>query len=216
MYDQDNENTAAAEETEGVTTPAGGFATNPQGVPLRESYRNAVSALMRHFDAQGIPYRARCEELGICLTVGSDIPNWQPNSWIRLGAYTGAVIVYTWLEQFYMDPKCAWMVKRLVDAVNTHCAFAEIGYDGAMPRLYARTHVWYANAEHRPRDVEAAMGATGTVLLRTLREVFEMSANQKRLEDSVEALVGWLRDEEMRAVVELPEVEVVAADEEVV
>lgn len=195
MNDEENEGTAAAQEPEGVMTPAGGFDMNPLAVPLRESYRNAVIALMRYFDAQGIPCRPRCEEIGICLTVGSDIPHWETSSRIRLGACTGVVTIYTWMDQFLLTPQCDWMAKRLVHAVNRHCQFAELGYDAGMRHIYARTQVWYADADLRPRDVELAMRVTGVVLLRTLRELFEISVNRKRIADSVEALERWLEEE---------------------
>lgn len=215
MNDQENEGTAAAQETEGAMTPAGGFDMNPLAVPLRESHRNAVNALMGYFDAHGIPYRPRCEGIGICLTVGNVIPHWETSSQIRLGACTDVVVIYTWMEQVLVAPRsqCDWMAKRLVDAVNRHCAFAELGYDPMMRHIYARTQVWYADADLRPRDVELAMRATGVVLLQTLRELFEISANRKRIDDSVEALVRWLEEEEMRAIVEFPEVQIEAADE---
>ncbi len=213
MNDQETEGTAAAQETEGVMTPAGGFATIQQAMPLRESHRNAVNALMGYFDAQGIPYRPRCEEIGICLTVGSDIPHWETSSRIRLGACTGVVTIFTWMEQVLLAPQYDWMAKRLVDAVNRHCEFAELGYDAGMRHIYARTQVWYADADLRPRDVEMAMRVTGVVLLRTLRELFEISVNRKRIVDSVEALGRWLEEEQTWAVVEFPEVQIDAADE---
>ena len=213
MNDRENEGTAAAQETEGVVTPAGGFATILQAMPLRASYRNAVIALMRYFDAQGISYRPRCEEIGICLTVRSDIPDWQTSSQIRLGTCTGVVTIYTWMDQVLVAPPYDWMAKRLVDAVNRHCDFAELGYDAGMRHIYARTQVWYADADLRPRDVEMAMRVTGVVLLRTLRELFEISVNRKRIADSVEALERWLEEEQTRAVVESPEVQCEAADE---
>ena len=196
MNDQENEATAAAQETEGVVTPADGFDMNPLAMPLRESHRNAVNALMGYFDAHGIPYRPRCEEIGICLTVRSDIPHWQTSSQIRLGACTGVVTIYTWMDQVLVAPPYDWMAKRLVDAANRHCDFAELGYDAGMRHIYARTQVWYADADLRPRDVELAMRVTGVVLLRTLRELFEISVNRKRIADSVEALERWLGEEE--------------------
>lgn len=213
MNDQENEGTAAAQEPEGVMTPAGGFDMNPLAVPLRESHRNAVKALMGYFDAHGIPYRPRCEGIGICLTVGSDMPHWETSSEIRLGACTGVVTIYTWMDQVLVAPQYGWMAKRLVDAVNRHCAFAELGYDAGMRHIYARTQVWYADADLRPRDVELAMRVTGVVLLRALRELFEISVNRKRMADSVEALERWLEEEQTRAVVESPEVQIDAADE---
>ena len=213
MNYQETEGTAAAQETEGVMTPAGGFATILQAMPLRESHRNAVKALMGYFDAHGMPYRPRCEGIGICLTVGSDMPHWETSSQIRLGACTGVVTIFTWMDQFLLTPQCDWMAKRLVDAVNRHCVFAELGYDAGMRHIYARTQVWYADADLRPRDVELAMRVTGVVLLRTLRELFEISVNRKRIADSVEALERWLEEEQTRAVVESPEVQCEAADE---
>ena len=106
-----------------------------------------------------------------------------------------------------MAPQFAWRANRLVDAVNAHCEFAELGYDAATRRVYARTQVWFADAELRPRDVELAMHATGVVLLQTLRELFEIFANRKRIKAGVVALLRWLREQEMQAVVDEPEVE---------
>lgn len=213
MNDQENEGTAAAQEPEGVVTPAGGFDMNPLAVPLRESHRNAVNALMGYFDAHGIPYRPRCEGIGICLGVRSDNTHWETSSEIRLGTCTGVVTIYTWMDQVLVAPPYDWMAKRLVDAVNRHCEFAELGYDAGMRHIYARTQVWYADADLRPPDVELAMRVTGVVLLRTLRELFEISVSRKRIADSVEALERWLEEEQARAIVEIPEVQSEAADE---
>ena len=121
--------------------------------------------------------------------------------------------VYTWMPHFQVESQCAWKAKRLVEAVNSHCEFAELGYDEAMRNVYARTQIWFADADLRPRDVESAMHATGAVLQQIMRELFEISAYRKRIEASVEALERWLREEEMRAVVEVPEVEIEAVDE---
>ena len=123
------------------------------------------------------------------------------------------VTIYTWTEQFLVAPQCAWKAKRLVDAVNAHCKFAELGYDEAMQQVYARTQVWFADAELRPRDVELAMHATGVVLLQTLRELFEIAANRKRIEVSVEAILRWLREQQMQAVVGVPEIEIETVSE---
>ncbi len=49
------------------------------------------------------------------------------------------------------------------------------------------------------------MRVTGVVLLRTLRELFEISANRKRIADSVEALERWLEEAEMLVAAELRE-----------
>ena len=57
------------------------------------------------------------------------------------------------------------------------------------------------------------MHATGAVLQQIMRELFEISAYRKRIEASVEVLERWLREEEMRAVVEVPEVEIEAVDD---
>lgn len=211
MNIQENETTV--QETAGRLLPGTSFEINPQAIPLRESYRNSVNALMGYFDTHGIAYMPRCEELGVCLTVRSDVPRWATSSRIRLGACTGVVTIYTWMEQFLVAPQCAWKAKRLVDAVNAHCEFAELDYDAATQRVYARTQVWYADAELRPRDVELAMHATGVVLLQTLRELFEITANRKRIDDSVEALLRWLREQEMQAVVDVPEVEIGSVSE---
>ncbi len=211
MNNQANE--AAAQETAGDMTPSNGVNINPLDIPIRESYRNSVNTLMSYFDANGIPYVPRCEELGMCLMVHSDISRWQTSTRIRLGAWTGMAAVYTWMPHFQMESQCAWKAKRLVEAVNSHCEFADIGYDEAMRNVYARTQIWFADADLRPRDVESAMHATGAVLLRTLQELFEISAYRKRIEDSVEVLVRWLREEEMQAVVEVPAVEIEAVDE---
>lgn len=211
MNNQDNEATAL--ENAGDMTPRSGVDINPLDILLRASYRNSVNALMGYFDANGIPYIPRCEELGMCLMVHSDISRWQTSTRIRLGACTGMAAVYTWMPHFQVESQCAWKAKRLVEAVNSHCEFAELGYDEAMRNVYARTQIWFADADLRPRDVESAMHATGAVLQQIMRELFEISAYRKRIEDSVEALVRWLREEEMRAVVEVPEVEIEAVDE---
>ena len=206
MNNQEIEPTA--QETAGRLQPGSSFDINPLAVPLRQSYRDAVSSLMGYFDAHGIAYMPRCEELGVCLTIRSDIPRWETSSRIRLGACTGVVTIYTWMEQFLVAPQAAWKAKRLVDVVNAHCDFAELGYDAATQQVYARTQVWYADTDLRPRDVELAMRATGALLLRTLLELFEIFANRKRIEDSVEVLLRWLREQEMQAVVDVPEVDI--------
>ena len=213
MNDQANEETATAQETGGDMTPRSGVDINPLDILLRESYRNSVNALMGYFDSHGIPYIPRCEELGMCLMVHSDISRWQTSTRIRLGAWTGMAAVYTWMPHFQVESQCAWKAKRLVEAVNSHCEFAELGYDEAMRNVYARTQIWFADADLRPRDVESAMHATGAVLQQIMRELFEISAYRKRIEASVEVLERWLREEEMRAVVEVPEVEIEAVDE---
>ncbi len=206
-------NEATAQESAGDMTPSSGVDINPLAIPLRESYRNAVNTLMNYFDAYGIPYVPRCEELGICLTLHSDNSRWQTSTRIRLGAWTGMAAVYTWMPHFQMESQCAWKAKRLVEAIKSHCEFAELGYDEAMRNVYARTQIWFADADLRPRDVESAMHATGAVLQQIMRELFEISAYRKRIEASVEVLERWLREEEMRAVVEVPEVEIEAVDE---
>ena len=211
MNNQANE--AAAQETAGDMLPSSGVNINPLAFPLRESYRNAVNTLMNYFDANGIPYVPRCEELGICLTLHSDNSRWQTSTRIRLGAWTGMAAVYTWMPHFLVESQCAWKATRLVDAVNSHCEFAELGYDEAMRNVYARTQIWFADADLRPRDVESAMHATGAVLQQIMRELFEISAYRKRIEHSVEVLVRWLREEKMRTVVEVPEVELEAGGE---
>ncbi len=211
MNNQANE--ATAQETAGSLQQGSDVDMNPLAIPLRASYRKAVNALMSYFDAHGIPYLPRCEELGMCLIVQSDISRWQTRTRIRLGAWTGMAAVYTWMPHFQVESQHAWKVKRLVDAVNAHCGFAELGYDAATQHVHARTQVWFADAELRPRDVESAMHATGAVLQQIMRELFEITAYRKRIEASVEALLGWLREEEMRAVIEAPEVEIEAVDE---
>ncbi len=213
MNYQANKKTATAQETAGNMLPSSGVDINPLAIPLRDSYRNSVKALMGYFDAHGIPYISRCEELGMCLIVQSDISRWQTSTRIRLGAWTGMAAVYTWMPHFLVESQDAWKAKRLVDAVNSHCEFAELGYNPAMQHIYVQSQVWFADADLRPRDVELAMRATGALLLRTLHEFFELSAYRKRIEASVEVLVRWLREEEMRAVIEVPEVEIEAVDE---
>ena len=211
MNNQANE--AAAQETAGDMLPSSGVNINPLAFPLRESYRNAVNTLMNYFDASGFPCVPRCEDLGICLTLHRDNSGWQTGSPIRLGAWPAIAAIYTWMPHFLVESQCAWKATRLVAEVNSHCEFAELGYDEAMRNVYARTQIWFADADLRPRDVESAMHATGAVLQQIMRELFEISAYRKRIEASVEVLERWLREEEMRAVVEVPEVEIEAVDD---
>lgn len=211
MNNQEIEPTA--QETAGRLLPSSSFDINPHAISLRASYRNSVIALMGYFDTRGISYMPRCEDLGVCLTVCSDIPRWETTTQIRLGTCTGVVAVKTWIEQFQLDSLSAWKTKRLVEAVNSHCEFAELGYNTAMRRVYAQTQVWYADTDLRPRDVELAMRATGALMLRTLLELFEIFANRKRIEHSVEVLLRWLREQERQAVVDVPEVEIETASE---
>jgi len=121
--------------------------------------------------------------------------------------------IYTWMPHFLVESQCEWKAKRLVAEVNSHCEFAELGYEAVTKHVYARSQVWFADADLRPRDVESAMHATGAVLQQIMRELFEISTYRKRIEDSVDVLVRWLQEENMRAVVEVPEVEIEAVDE---
>lgn len=205
------EDEATAQETAGCLLPGSSFEINPLAIPLRESYRNSVNALMDYFDTHGILYIPRCEDLGVCLTLRSDIPRWEATTQIRLGTCTGIVAINTWMEQFQLDSFSAWKTKRLIEAVNSHCEFAELGYNTAMRRVYARTQVWFADTDLRPRDVELAMRATGALLLRALLELFEITANRKRIEDSIDAILRWLKEQQMQAVVDVPEVEIETA-----
>jgi hypothetical protein len=100
MNDQANEETTIAPEPAGGMLPSSGVDMNPLAMPLRESYRNAVNTLTGYFDAHGIPYIPRCEELGMCLMVHRDISRWQTSTRIRLGAYTDMTAIYTWMPHF--------------------------------------------------------------------------------------------------------------------
>lgn len=198
-----------------VMTLPGSVDTNPPPKPLQQPYREAARALMAYLDEQGIRYHPCCEQFGLCLEVRHEFWRGVTNARIRLGGGAGVVSITVWMDDLLVEPRCAWMVKRLTDAVNDHCLCAQLGYSVLMQRAYARTQVWYANADLRPRDVVAAISSAGAVLLKALLELQEMSSWQKRINDGIEAMVQWLENATGRAAVETAELPGVALADEV-
>ena len=205
MNNEGNVATTVAREGADVMTIPDSVYPSPPPKPLQQSYRDAARVLMTYFDEQGISYQPCSEQFGLCLLVRHEMLRGVTNARIRLGAATGVVSISVWMDDLQVAPRYAWMAKRLVDAVNEHCAGAQLGHSAMMQLVYARTQVWYANAELRPRDVVAAMSETGSVLLQTLLELHEVVHWCKRIDDGVEALVRWLKEAAERAAVEMNE-----------
>lgn len=205
MNEEANAITAVTGDGTDVMTLPGGVDTNPPPKPLQQPYRAAARGLMAYLDEQGIPYQPCSEQFGLCLEVRHKFWRGVTNARIRLGASTGVVSITVWMDDLLVAPGCAWMVRRLADAVNDHCVDAQLGYSVLMQRAYARTQVWYVNADLRPRDVVAAIASAGAVLLKALLELQDMTHWHKRVDDGVEAMVRWLEDAAGRAAVETAE-----------
>lgn len=211
MKEEANVDTTVAREGTDVMTIPGGVVTNQSPKPLQQPYRAAARVLMAYLDEQGIHYQPCREQFGLCLEVRHEFWRGVTNARIRLGAGTGVVSITVWMDDLLVAPSRAWMVKRLADAVNDQCVVAQLGYSVLMQRAYARTQVWYANADLRPLDVVAAITSAGVVLLQALLELQDMTRWHKRVDDGIEAMVRWLEDAAGRAAVETAELPGVAA-----
>ncbi len=205
MNDDANVFTTVAQEGADVMSIPGGVYPSPQPKLEQQSYRDAARVLMTYFDEQGISYQPCSEQFGICLMVRYEMLRGVTNARIRLGAASGAVSISVWRDDLQVAPQRAWMAKLLVDAANQHCACAQLGYDSTMQLAYARTQVWFVNAELRPQDVVAAISATGSVLVQMLLELHEIVNWRKRIGTGIEALVRWLQDKAEQAAFEMNE-----------
>lgn len=206
MNTEINEVTSTAPDTAGGTPMR---AINSSVKPRQQTYQEALASLLDYFREQGMTYLPGEETFGAGLRVCRDPEGWEVQHYIRLGVITGMVTVYTWLNKDYLPASHIWMAKRLIDAVNEHCVYAQLGFSVQGFYLYARTQVWYVDADLRPRDVTGAMVATGTMLSHVQQEADAVLQKRKLIDQAVNDLTKWLHAEHFWADVEQmgPEIE---------